>query len=55
MFDLLIMERLARRRGHVARYRCNACGREFEGWGSPETVRCPECSTPVDVAPPADG
>jgi predicted amidophosphoribosyltransferase len=49
MIDLLVMERLARRRSQAAHYRCEACDRGFEGWGSPETIRCPDCSTPVDV------
>jgi rubrerythrin len=48
VIDLLVMERLARRRSQAAHYRCGACGREFEGWGPPETVRCPDCSTPVE-------
>jgi rRNA maturation endonuclease Nob1 len=47
MIDLLLLERLASRRTQSARYLCHACGREFEGWGPRETIRCPDCLTPV--------
>jgi rRNA maturation endonuclease Nob1 len=50
MIDLLLLERLARRRTQSARYRCHACGREFEGWGPSETIRCPDCLRPVVAA-----
>jgi rRNA maturation endonuclease Nob1 len=54
VIDLLLLERLARRRSRTARYRCHACDREFEGWGSPETVRCPDCLTVVAVEDDGD-
>jgi len=50
MIDLLLTERLAARRTRASRYRCESCDRAFEGWGPVETIRCPDCSTPVGHA-----
>ena len=47
MLDLLLAERLARRRTQADHYRCDSCGREFEGWGLRQTIRCPDCKTLV--------